>query len=464
MRSSAALVLALSASLSLLPGCDDDLALPVLDGTWTMKLEQNNCVLPGFLRGGGDYLQDAPISEVDGYLTSSFLDRWNNDVEMRGRLDGGRYRGDWDVRTPAGRHLTVAATGNYSPRFGTIDGMMVITYDSEFDCTGEQFPFWAIVNGGSTGSGRGFPAAGLLAFAGHGYFEDVDVIDIDTMTIVDTIVGAGGYRMVLTPDNRTLYGTTGASEMTISNALSFTLTLSFDPGGLQPQLTADSLRSSELEPIAISPDGTRIYVGDEQGDTALYVLSVQTNQVVNSTLLPGVDEPENAITGPAGRFVYLVDNSEALKIDTFSLQIVGRESVGSDAHGVAISSDGTRIYAEGATRGTLQVIDTATMTTVATVPSANSSGYFLELGKDGRRLYSVDESNTLTVIDTSNNTLIRNVVLSTGSARGVTTTPGGGTILVATSGGLIKLDATTLLETGFLAGRYQSVVTRNAAR
>ena len=194
------------------------------------------------------------------------------------------------------------------------------------------------------------------------------------------------------------------------------------------------------------------------------VLNVATGQVINSTLLPGVDEPENAIVGPNGQFVYMVDNSEALKIDTATLQIVGRASVANDAHGVALNSTGTRLYAEGNTSSTLEVIDTATMTTVATIPSARSSGYYLELGKDGRRLYSVDEGRTLTVVDTTNNTRIQDVTLSVSSARGVTTTPGGGTILVATSQGLIKLDAATLQETGFLAGRYQSVITQNVLR
>jgi len=459
MRSYAVLALTLCALFSVLPGCDGRLVSVSANGTWTMKLELNHCPLPGFLRGGVDYMQDAPISQNNGEVESNFQDNWGNNVKMWGTLSGGRYLGDWDVHSPGGRHVTVGATGNYSARFGTIDGMMVVTYDSEFECTGEQFPFWAIINGGATGSGGGVPVAGRLAFVGHGYSEDVDVVDIDTMTLVDTIVGAGGYRQVLTADNRTLYGTTGDAEMTISDAVSFTLTQAFDPAGPQPQLTQDNPPSSELEPIAISPDGTRVYVGDEQGSAGLFVLSVATNQIINTTFLPGVDEPENAVVSPNGQFLYMADNSEALKIDSATLQIVGRVTVGGGAHGIAVNSTGTRVYAEG--NGSILAIDTSNMTVVATITAAGSSGYYLELSKDGQRLYGVNEGTRLTVIDTATATLIQNVVLSTGSGRGVTTTPGGGTILVATSQGLIKIDAATLLETGFLAGRYQSVVTQN---
>ena len=56
-------------------------------------------------------------------------------------------------------------------------------------------------------------------------------------------------------------------------------------------------------------------------------------------------------------------------------------------------------------------------------------------------------------------TLISNVTLSMGSARGVTLTQSGDLILVATSQGLISLDAVTLAEVSTLTGHsYQSIV------
>ena len=47
------------------------------------------------------------------------------------------------------------------------------------------------------------------AYVGGGYGTGVDVINVDSMTIITTIPGAGGYRMVLTPDGKKLYSTGG---------------------------------------------------------------------------------------------------------------------------------------------------------------------------------------------------------------------------------------------------------------
>ena len=63
MKSYAVLALILCAPLSLLSGCDGQLVSVSLDGTWTTKLEENHCPLPGFLRGGVAYMQDAPVSQ-----------------------------------------------------------------------------------------------------------------------------------------------------------------------------------------------------------------------------------------------------------------------------------------------------------------------------------------------------------------------------------------------------------------
>ena len=73
------------------------------------------------------------------------------------------------------------------------------------------------------------PALATLAYAGHGYSDGVHVIDITTMTEVAEISGAGGYRMVLSNDGTKLFSSGGGSLYTVSNAISYTLTASFDP-------------------------------------------------------------------------------------------------------------------------------------------------------------------------------------------------------------------------------------------
>ncbi len=308
------------------------------------------------------------------------------------------------------------------------------------------------------GCGNCNPSAGtilpgtLIAFAGHGYSEDVDVIELESMTILATITGAGGYRMVLSRDGNTLYSTGGDSLVYVSDARTYTLITAFDPS------TAFSgIGSDELEAIAINPAGTRVYVFDESGDTAIFVIDTASNTAIAAMALP-LDEPENAVVSPDGAFVFVCDNSVIAKISTASLAIVATVPVGSDAHGIAINSAGTRVYAKSSDGG-IDAFDAATLALVTNIPASND-GYYLDIRPGSTRLYAVNESFTLSVITTSTNSLIADVTLSLSSARGVFAAPGGSPVVVATSSGLVKLDAATFAELGSMSGRYQSIVIR----
>ncbi len=299
-----------------------------------------------------------------------------------------------------------------------------------------------------------------IVYAGEGYDgpDGIHVIDVNTMTLVTTIANAGGYRMVLSLDGSKIYSTGGTETFYISNATTNTLITSYDPA----TFFADT--SSELEAIAMNPAGTRVYVFDEQGDADLFVIDTATDlPILNAfDVASPFSEPENVFVDPTGSFLIMADNSDIWKIDIGTLTVLGSVPSGGDAHGVNMRLDGTRAFYQGVTGG-IDVLDTAgAMAFVTNIPNpacTGSCGYYVEHAKVGTRVYEVDESDNLGVYDSTTNTLITNVTLSTGSARGVTTTSDGSTILVATDSGLIKINAVTLLETGFLAGSFQSVIT-----
>lgn len=446
--------------------CSGDPATIDLTGGWRFMTDRyggTQALLDSQFSGWPGQEQDFNMTQsADGTLTANYTDQFSNQVDMWGTMAGGRFNAMWDVRTPSGRQLHYNSIGNFSRKTLTIDGWTVNTFDSEGLAYNIEFPMWLVATTAipSTVPVGEAPSEALIAFVGHGYSENVHAVDIETMTDIGDIPMAGGYRQVVSPDGRRLFGTGGDEFFSISDAVSFTLISRFDPtAGFEFE------SPEELEPVAISPDGTRVYAGDEQGYGLLFVLDAATGVVLDMTeLYPDVDEPENAIVSPDGMYLYIVDNSYALKISTSTLQLMGWEQVGIDAHGVAIHPSGNFVYAGNGPD--ISVIDTSLMdmnsqtsATVATI-AGGGDGYYMEMAKSGTRLYSVNESNRLSVMDTTTNTLIQNVTLSTGSARGVTTTPDGQTILVATSGGLIKLNATTLMETGFLAGSWQSVVVR----
>ncbi|MFQ5652622.1 MAG: T9SS type A sorting domain-containing protein [bacterium] len=283
---------------------------------------------------------------------------------------------------------------------------------------------------------------GNRAYAGGGYGTGVDIIDVDSMTRIGSLPDAGGYRMVLSLDGKKLYSTGGNSFIYITDTAADTLIKAFDP-------SAFPVTSNELEGIAISPDGGKVYVVDEM-TTAVFVLDTSDDTIIQATDL-STDESENAVLGPDGQFLYVNDNTWASKFSTVTFECLGFVDTGSDGHGIAISQDGTKLYAEGPG---IIVIDADSMTSLDTL---NAGGYYLETSKDGSRVYGVNESNKLAVIDAEADTLIDIRTLSSFGCAGVTTNQTGQIILVAGRTKLIKLDAGSLTETGEVSGRYRSV-------
>ena len=439
-------------------GCSDGTDFPSeLNGEWgSVVLAQSgptNCLLGGML----NVEQSFDIRQNGDVVSVNFTDSAGNQVTLNGTYVTGVVEATLTVRSPGDRVvvLDLVLLGNVSSvGESMLDGKGTVTADSDGLCDGVVVDVWMMQHSEDV---EPEPAEALLVFVGHGYSEDVDVVDLDSMTVIATIPGAGGYRMVITPDGRKLYGTTGDDNFTISDSVNLLLIDSILPGDDFTQFSV-----SELEPITISPDGSRVYIGDEQGEAVLFTLETTGDTLIDAESLEA-DEPENAVTSPDGQFIYIADNGEILKINAATLAIVDSESVESDSHGVAISADGAFVYADGVAGG-IDVIRTSDMTMVANIPGGE--GYYLATSADGKRVYGVDESSTLHVMETSDNSIVSVDLSSLGlptsifGARGVTTTPDSKTILIATSSGLIKMDATTLLSTGFVAGRYQSVVVR----
>ncbi len=281
----------------------------------------------------------------------------------------------------------------------------------------------------------------------------IDVVDIDSMKVTGTIPGAKAYRMVLTPDGKKLYATDRNRQVYVIDTEADTVLTSFDP-------STNGVYTSELEGIAVSPDGKRVYVSDESSD-GFFVIDTETDTVIAAVSLD-LDEAEDMVVSPDGKWLYLNDNSDVVKIDTDSLVVAGRVYVGYDGHGLTLSSSGKTIFAEGRTDtvGGVVVINADSMTITNSLAAA---GYHMQTSRDGERVFGVNEGRRFTVIDTLTETMIVDSTYNSASGiRGIAETEDQKYILLAGSRGLDKVDASSYSIVAHLDGGYRTVVIKTA--
>lgn len=190
--------------------------------------------------------------------------------------------------------------------------------------------------------------------------------------------------------------------------------------------------------VAVTPDGTRVYVANSQS-SAVSVVDTSTNSVV-ATVKVGNGPSGIAIT-PDGTRAYVANSnaSSVSVIETSNNTVAATISVANNPYGVAITPDGTRAYVTIAgssviTNGSVAVIDTSSNTVIATaVVGLVPAG--VAITPDGTRAYVTNSGgNAASVIDTSSNTVITRVS-GLNQPAGVAITPDGTRAYVTNTGG-----------------------------
>jgi YVTN family beta-propeller protein len=120
--------------------------------------------------------------------------------------------------------------------------------------------------------------------------------------------------------------------------------------------------------VAVSPDGTRVYVTNLLAGT-VSVINTSTN-TVTATVTVG-SNPEGVAVSPDGTRVYVANNGVGGRVSVIATStniVAATVTVGASPYGVAVSSDGRRVYVtnNGAGARNLSVIDG-----VATPPSSS---------------------------------------------------------------------------------------------
>ncbi|MBM4719549.1 hypothetical protein GS449_14020 [Rhodococcus hoagii] len=160
--------------------------------------------------------------------------------------------------------------------------------------------------------------------------------------------------------------------------------------------------------VAVSPDGTRAYVTSGDADGTVSVIDTAQGVVVAS--IPVGTNPNTVAISPDGTRVYVANSGGGQRvsvIDTTAIPpaVIANVGVGVGPTGVTVSPDGSRAYVTNYYDGTMSVIDAAAAPPVvigAPIPVGTNPGK-AAITPDGTRVYVANAGgqNTVSVIDTA---------------------------------------------------------------
>jgi YVTN family beta-propeller protein len=222
--------------------------------------------------------------------------------------------------------------------------------------------------------------------------------------------------------------------------------------------TSLTLAGSYPQRVAVTPDGSRLYVTD--GSTSVWVVNTMTNSAI--ALISARIDPEEVAIAPDSKTAYVTSitcgdllcsgpskpaqmaSVEVIDTATFSLTatITLGKSPETFLSGIAVSPDSTRVYATENTGGTIWVIETATNSIAVAISTGSSGLTGVATSPDGRKLYAVGwavgNSNFVFVIDTRTNAVSTSIALgNTDRPVGIAVTPDGGRAYVVGAEGHI---------------------------
>ena len=197
-----------------------------------------------------------------------------------------------------------------------------------------------------------------------------------------------------------------------------------DPNGYYSQYCG----FNEIEAIAITPDSKKVYVANYNGNSVT-VIDVATDTIIDCLEVPsayspncGLNNPVAIAITPDGTKVYVCNSNGVAVFDVASDTFIecvtnphGYSCAFDGAVGIAITPYGDTAYVVNQPSATVSVIDVASNTIIGCVTDPHGilamcrldQAYGITITPDGTRAYIPNISgNSVTVIDTTNNTFI----------------------------------------------------------
>ncbi|MDD7940218.1 serine/threonine-protein kinase [Actinomycetospora lutea] len=205
--------------------------------------------------------------------------------------------------------------------------------------------------------------------------------------------------------------------------------------------------------LAVSGDGTRVYVSERGSDaapgTVLSVVDTTVNRV--TTRIEVGPAPSGLALSPDGRVAYVANEgtnaapgSTVSVVDLSGARVTATVPVGQGPSGLALTPDGRKLYVanEGVLTGvgnTVSVVDTATNAVTGTI-RVGDTPRGVAVRPDGRYAYVASQGTaqapqgSVSVIDTSNDTVTATITEGLSGPIGVAVTGDGRHTLVTNYG------------------------------
>jgi YVTN family beta-propeller protein len=243
-----------------------------------------------------------------------------------------------------------------------------------------------------------------------------DAPDIFSLTSIDTgsnslgptvgsLVEEGSNKAAVSPDGRYLY-----LPQLLDGAVMVVSTESRLPVAVVTGLDCP-------DSVALTPDGSRIYVGTGCTDTdTVHIIDTATDTLSATSFTAGKG-PGPISIAPDGATGYVSNDASATvsEFDTTSNTVLRSISVGNEPAGSAITPDGAKLYVANFQDNTVSVIATAFHSVTKTIP-VGSQPIAVGITPDGNWAYVVnrdilDPAGTVSIIDTATDSVAKTLTV-----------------------------------------------------